>query len=396
MTDLGRSPHGHGATRAEEILRAVHATPGITRATLARRLGMSSGAATDAVRRLAERDLLAERDRPATGERGRPTRALVAHPAGPVVVTAVIAHETWEVSAVALGGELVAQRTAVHDRDETATLAAVAGAVAGVSEQLGPRVQALGIAAPGTVAGTRLIQAPGLGWRDVELAGLCPGRLPDLPVVAGNDASLSALAEGRRGSGREASAFVYLYMDSGVGGGLVQAGELIGGSRGLAGEFGHLPFGDPARRCRCGALGCWNTMLDGWALADRLGVPRPADDVSFTRGLLAAAASNPGGPEAQAARAAAHALARGIAGLANALDPALVCLGGLAEALVRIAPELVDAGYRSGLMSTLADAPPPLRYGMLGAAAPRWGAADDAFDRVLGALARRAGQPTGG
>jgi predicted NBD/HSP70 family sugar kinase len=312
------------------------------------------------------------------------------------VITAVIAHETWEVGAVALGGELVARRAAAHDHGEAATLAGVGTAVAEMCAQLGPRVRALGIAAPGTVAGTRLIQAPNLGWRDVELADLRPPGAPGLPVVAGNDASLSALAEGRRGAAREASAFVYLYMDSGVGGGLVQAGELIGGARGLAGEFGHLPFGDPQRRCRCGALGCWNTMLDGWALADRLGVPRPADDVSFTRGLLDAAARDPGGPEAQAARAAAHALARGIAGLANALDPALICLGGLAEELARVAPDLLDAGYRSGLMSTLAAAPPPLRYGMLGAAAPRWGAADQAFDRVLGALARGTDQPVAG
>ena len=78
-------------------------------------------------------------------------------------------------------------------------------------------------------------------------------------------------------------------MDSGVGGALLDGGQLVPGARGMAGEFGHMPFGSPAVRCRCGAHGCWNTALDGQALARHLGESAPADEVSYSREVLAAA-----------------------------------------------------------------------------------------------------------
>lgn len=368
----------------------MHLEPGVTRARLARSLGMSTGMAADTVRRLTEANLVSEAPVLATGGRGRPTRALGPHPEGPLALVALIAHETWEVTAIALGGEIADRRSAAHSRQRGPTLSAIAEAIDSVWSGHRRRAVALAIGVPGTVSGTTLLQAPNLGWEDVDLAALRPAAstAADLPVVAGNDASLSALAEGRRGAAREAGAFVYLYMDSGVGGALVQDGRLVAGARGLSGEFGHLPLGDPAERCRCGALGCWNTTLDGWALARMLGRDRPQDDVTFTRDVLAAAAADADSAEAGAARVAAASVGRGIAGLVNALDPDLVCLGGIAGEFAELAPDAVAGAYRAGLMSTRAAAPPELRAGALGDLAPRWGAADLAFELAIPGLAR--------
>src|SRR6266536_839908 len=70
---------------ALDALAVVRREPGITRAELARRAGLSSGSATDIAARLRELSLLQEAPAPVTG-RGRPTTVLGAHPDGPLAL----------------------------------------------------------------------------------------------------------------------------------------------------------------------------------------------------------------------------------------------------------------------------------------------------------------------
>ena len=60
-------------------------------------------------------------------------------------------------------------------------------------------------------------------------------------------------------------------------------------ARGLAGEFGHLPFGDPEEVCGCGGRGCWGARFDPPRVAARLGKPDPDDPRGWLRELFAAA-----------------------------------------------------------------------------------------------------------
>ena len=156
-----------------------------------------------------------------------------------------------------------------------------------------------------------------------------------------------------------------LFMDSGVGGVLIEGGQVVAGAHGMAGEFGHMPFGARRTRCRCGARGCWNTELDGAALAAGLALPVPADEVSFSRAILTAA-RNGRRDELRVVGRAAGALGRGLAGLVNATDPELVVLGGLASEMLLAAPARIERTYRDGLMSTIAARPPALVGGTLG------------------------------
>ena len=175
---------------------------------------------------------------------------------------------------------------------------------------------------------------------------------------------------------------MYLHLDAGVGGAVVEAGRAIRGTTGAAGEFGHMPFGDPARRCRCGARGCWNTSLDGRALARLLHQRVPADDVGYLRRVLASA--RVGQPGALSAiRAVASSIGRGVAGLVNGLDPHLVVVGGFGPELLHIAADEVTAAYHDGLMAFRAIPPPPIVPARLGSDAPLLGAADEAFALLL-------------
>jgi predicted NBD/HSP70 family sugar kinase len=369
-------------SRAAEVLDAVHRRPGLSRAAMAAELGLSSGMASDVVATLVAAGWLSEGEPAAGGGRGRPTRTLWPHPAGPLVAVAMITHEAWTVETIAIGGAVVANAHARHDRDADAVLVAVARAFADAVAGFPGRVQAFAVSVPGTVSGTRLVQAANLGWHDVDLSRLRPADAAGAMLHAGNDATYSALAELHRGAATGAASSLNLFMDSGIGGALVDAGRITTGGHGMAGEFGHMPFGSRRSACRCGAHGCWNTELEGAALARALGAPAPVDEVSFSRAVLAAARAG-GRDERRVVGRTATALGRGVAGLVNATDPELVVLGGLATEILAAAPARLERAYHDGLMSTLASAPPPIVAGALGDRAPLVGAMEAAFAPVL-------------
>jgi predicted NBD/HSP70 family sugar kinase len=364
------------------LLRAVHERPGVTRAVVAHDLGMPSGFTAETVARLVAARLLSEEPAPPTGSRGRPTTLLWAHPDGPLAAVAAITQETWTVAVTELGGAQLTTVTAAHERDQEEVLAAVTAQLAVAARRFGPRIRAAAVSVPGTVVGSQLVYAPNLGWHEVDLSGLWPRYHPELPLIAGNDATCAAVAESRHGAGVGAGTMLYLHLDAGIGGAVVEGDRVVAGATGAAGEFGHMPFGDPGMRCRCGALGCWNTSVDGAALARMLGQPVPADEVSYIRRVLDAARAREAGPS-EAARELARSLGRGAAGLVNALDPHLVAVGGLGRELLEVAGGHAIAAYHDGLMAFRTLPPPPLVAAHLPEDGSLLGAAELCFDRIL-------------
>jgi predicted NBD/HSP70 family sugar kinase len=364
------------------ILRAVHDHPGLTRAQAAAEIGIPSGFAAETVARLVAAGLIAERPALATGRRGRPTAVLGAHPDGPLVAAAAIGQDTWQVAAVELGGAMLAATGHAHHGDQDRVLASVSAALERVRRRFGARVLAAAVAVPGTVAGSRLVLAPGLSWHGVDLSGLWQHYEPGSEFAVGNDATLAGVAESRHAPGSSSGTMLYLHVADGIGGALVEAGRAVMGATGAAGEFGHMPFGDPGRRCRCGAMGCWNTSIDGPALARFLPGDIPGQDDGYLRHALASArAGDPG------ALCTIHtvggSIGRGIAGLVNGLDPHQVVVGGLGPELLHLAGDEIADAYHDGLMAFRVVPPPPITAARLGADGPLLGAADEAFTRLL-------------
>jgi predicted NBD/HSP70 family sugar kinase len=364
------------------MLTAVHRRPGLTRAEASQLLGIGSGAATTVVGRLVAARLLAEGPTAPVAGPGRPTRQLIAHPEGPLMLAAVIAHEVWGVAAVELGGVPIATLSGRHvDASEQTVMAAISEAVAQLRDRFADRVRGLGIGGPGIVAGQRYLDATLLGWAGADLWS----PWPDAPVViADNDATLAALAEARRGAAAGTGLALYLRVDAGLGGALVEAGRPVRGARGAAGEFGHLPLGDPTVTCACGAHGCWGTAVDGGALARLLSEPEPADPVTYAQQVLTRTDA--------AARAAvsvtATALGRGTAGLINAVDPDMVVLGAFAADLLAAAPEELHEACQAGLMRSRRATAVPLVPARLGERGPLIGAAERAWEQWLQGLHR--------
>jgi fructokinase len=151
------------------------------------------------------------------------------------------------------------------------------------------------------------------------------------PVRLMNDANCFALSEAADGAGAGADVVFGVILGTGVGGGIVIRGELLAGTNGIAGEWGHnpLPWPQPDELpgppCYCGRHGCIETWLSG------PGMER--DHASAAGSVLSShdigAAALAGDPAAGATiRRYHHRLGRALASVINLLDPDVIVLGG--------------------------------------------------------------------
>ncbi|GLT23888.1 N-acetylglucosamine kinase [Zoogloea oryzae] len=237
-----------------------------------------------------------------------------------------------EIIALGDGGEVLARRrVATPQGDYPATLAAVAGLVAAVEDELGQR-GSVGVGMPGALSrrtglvknanSTCLIGQPLQG--DLE-------NLLGRPVRLANDANCFALSEAADGAAAGADVVFGVIIGTGVGGGIVVGGRVLEGPNAIAGEWGHnplpLPSGAdlPLPACYCGRAGCVETYLSGPGLAaDHL---RMAGAALSPAEIVAAAAAGEADCAATLARYADR-LARALAGVINLLDPDVIVLGG--------------------------------------------------------------------
>lgn len=111
----------------------------------------------------------------------------------------------------------------------------------------------LGIGAPGAIdpeSGV-VLQAPNLGWTNVQLAKILRERLaPGGGVRVENDVNAAIYGEWKLGAGRGHSEMMGVWIGTGVGGGLVLNDKLYEGGFLTAGEIGHVTLfpGNPTGR----------------------------------------------------------------------------------------------------------------------------------------------------
>jgi predicted NBD/HSP70 family sugar kinase len=108
------------------------------------------------------------------------------------------------------------------------------------------RVQGVGIAAPLSLGGWRtLLDMPpdvAARWAETDLEAEVT-RLTDLPVTLLKDTASACVAELVAGRGRSVRSFLYVFVDTFIGGGLVLDSHLRSGLHGNAGAIGSLPLG---------------------------------------------------------------------------------------------------------------------------------------------------------
>ncbi len=141
----------------------------------------------------------------------------------------------------------------------------------------------VGCAGPMTAGGETVSPLNIPAWRDFPLRDAL-ARALGLPVVVEGDARALALGEGLFGAARGVNDYLSMVVSTGVGGGLVLDGRLVGGRTGNAGHLGHLIVVEGGAPCRCGGRGCLEAEASGGAIERRTGRPaREADDAERGR-----------------------------------------------------------------------------------------------------------------
>lgn len=271
-----------------------------------------------------------------------------------------------KIEGIVLGesGETLARRRLPSPQgDYRATLDAIAGLVLDLEREAGGR-GSVGVGIPGALSpATGRVKNANSTWLigaalDRDLAKRL-GR----PVRLENDANCFALSEAVDGAGAGARSLFGVILGTGVGGGLVVGGRLIGGLNAVSGEWGHnpLPWPDEGERegplCYCGKRGCIETFLSGPGLVRdheaSCGQAWPAERIVA---------------EASAGDAACTAtlnryedrLARALASVINLLDPEVIVLGGGLSGIARLydaVPKLLP-GFVFGGEAATAILPP--------------------------------------
>jgi glucokinase len=224
-------------------------------------------------------------------------------------------------------------------------------------------VQAVGLDTPGPASRNGVISSKGAtnfghaGWRGFDIRGALADRL-GLPVIYNNDGNSAALYAHHVRFGPESGerSSVAAIVGTGLGGGIVDAGHVIKGAAGMAGELGHVPIplegllgpGQPMPACNCGQsgdaesvaslTGIQNNLLPYW-LTRYEGHPLGALPINKAAKLVRKYAED--GDELALAifRQQAMALGRLFTIAANFLDPDAYFLGG---GVVEAAPHFRD------------------------------------------------------
>lgn len=239
-------------------------------------------------------------------------------------------------------------------------IAAVEEALDALDRDAARDVKSIGVAAAGQVdrdTGT-LVAAPNLGGRiDMPLGHTLSKRL-GLPVTLGNDVQAASLGELRFGAARGSDRQLCVFIGTGIGGALIDDGELQSGPGGTAGELGHMVIDAGGRFCGCGGRGHLEAYASRTAiarvLASEIGRGRSSklttlleDEVddnadiaaSIRSGMLARAVEQGDALVLEVLREAAWYLGLGLASAINFYNPLRIVLGG---GLIEAMPGFVD------------------------------------------------------
>jgi len=223
----------------------------------------------------------------------------------------------------------------------------LAGSVVKMAEACGisDQIIGIGVGAPCANATTGCIEAAtDLPWPSpIPLAGLLESRFA-LPVTVTNDANAAAIGERTYGAAKDVDNFIVLTLGTGVGSGVVCDGHLLSGTRGFAGELGHVTFPFASGRlCGCGRYGCLQTVASGKGIvntavemlrsSDRDSILRKVNPSALDPKIIEQAAMKGDPLACRVYEFTGECLGRAAAEFAAFTDPELIILyGGVAKA----------------------------------------------------------------
>ena len=202
------------------------------------------------------------------------------------------------------------------------------------------------------------------GWDGFSLKPLLEETF-GIPLWAVNDATLGAVGEHAYGIGQGVANLVYVTVSTGVGGGIIVDGKPLLGARGFAGEIGHMSIDSDGPLCRCGNVGCLETLASGTAIANRALERLERGEESILQEMVKGDLAKVNAKAVMEAAAQGDSLAvalvdrfardlgRGLANLLHIFDPQMIILGGGVSQSYQVYSTALDAAIQSNVMAHL-------------------------------------------
>jgi predicted NBD/HSP70 family sugar kinase len=245
----GSSQGGLRQYNERVVLQALRLHGALPAADLARLTQLTAQTISLITKRLLDDGLL-RKGEPVRGKVGQPSVPLALNPAGAFAVGIKIGRRSLDVLLVDFVGA-VRQRWSFDYRypDPVQLLAEIGRRLsevrAGLDDEAAARVQGVGIALPFSLGGwqTLLDMPPEVAarWPLTDLRAEVAA-LTDWPVQLMKDTAAACVAELVAGRGRSTPSFLYVFVDTFIGGGLVLDSHLRAGLHGNAGAIGSLPL----------------------------------------------------------------------------------------------------------------------------------------------------------
>jgi len=262
-------------------LQHIRRFPGISRAALARKIGITAPAVTPIVSFLMDEGFIRESGNQ-PGKFGRPSIGLELVENRAYTVGLHFDHQRFQAALVNLGGKLEDSRSVVvgdisHPDELVETLT---GLYRDVTSPLPDHAEVLGVglAAMGPIDvehGCVCGYSPDREWREYPLVQELEGRIGHEIFLENNFSAMATNSVWAGDEGCQNNA-IYIYIGYGVGGALIVDGRIHRGSSRNAGEVGHINVERDGRPCVCGAKGCMENYVSYRALVSDLG-PEMAD-----------------------------------------------------------------------------------------------------------------------
>lgn len=200
----------------------------------------------------------------------------------------------------------------------------------------GEEIAGIGVGTPGSIdfaKGQLIGSTPNIPhWTDAPIKKNFEARFK-IPTWADNDANLMALAEARKGAGRNHGTILCLTLGTGIGGGIIIDNQIYRGVHSSAAEVGHIIIEFGGKPCNCGNFGCLEAYASAPAMVERYrrklkrtGVVYEIEELS-TELIFEKAALNEELAKQTIIETCDY-LGAGIASMVHIIDPEIVIIGG--------------------------------------------------------------------
>jgi predicted NBD/HSP70 family sugar kinase len=251
----GSSQGGLRQYNERVVLQAVRMHDALPAADIARLTQLTPQTVSQIGKRLLDDGLLL-RGQPVRGKVGQPSIPLRLNPEGAYAVGVKVGRRSLDTLLVDFTGTTRKRWTMdYHHAEPERVLDEITLRLKDVARTLGPqgrsRLQGVGIAAPLSMGGwQQLLGVPARvadQWERIHLEAEVASRT-EQPVTLVKDTAAACVAELVAGHGRSVKSFLYVFVDTFIGGALVLDGHLRAGVHGNAGAVGSVPLASPTRK----------------------------------------------------------------------------------------------------------------------------------------------------